>query len=132
MKRRFDTGIVAGPAVLEAEVELLRARAALATLMERRSLRREFLEKGTAADELALRLESTQLRQEVTVAEQSLRLAKARLNLLRKQMETGVATRLELMRAEVRMQETELELRQLLLRLKRLDDARQTPEPERS
>jgi hypothetical protein len=119
--RRTTIGVATRAEQIEAEVRMARARAILATLMDRRSLRREFLEKGTTADELARRHESAQLRQELAVAQEVLELARVRLETVQRQFGAGATSRLEVMRAEVEVQERELELRQLRLRLQRLE-----------
>jgi hypothetical protein len=122
--RRVNIGTVSESSLAEAEVELTRARAELATLLDRRSLRREFLEKGAEAGALARRHEATRLRLDLEVAQAALRQARLRLESVQKQHSIGTASRLELMRAEVEMQERELELKQLLLRRERLGELR--------
>jgi hypothetical protein len=124
VNRRVAIGTVSEAARAESEIELVRSRAALAVLMDRRNLRREFVEKGTAADDLARRFEAAQLRTELEVAEASLRQAKVRLESVIKQNTIGTATRLEVMRAEVELRERELEMEQLLRRRQRLDAVR--------
>ncbi|MEX2284431.1 MAG: hypothetical protein WEE89_18220, partial [Gemmatimonadota bacterium] len=124
VNRRVTIGTVTETERAEAEIELARARAVLAILMERRSLRREFVEKGTAAESLALRFELAQLRTDLEVAQESLRLARVRFEAVTKQSSVGTATRLELMRAEVELRVRELELEQLLRRRQRLDAVR--------
>jgi outer membrane protein TolC len=83
-------------------------------------LRREFIEKGTSAEQLAQRLELAEVQLEMDVTQQSQRLAQARLETIQRQLAAGVATKLDMMRAELDAQERELELRQLALRLRQL------------
>jgi hypothetical protein len=127
MTRRFNAGTETELVRAAAELELVSARAALAILHDRRVLRREYIEKGTAADELARRHEMTQLRQELEIQNEALRLAEARLVTVRDLFKTGTATRLEVMRAEVELQERHLMMKQLQQRRQRLEEVRRDP-----
>lgn len=107
-----------------------RARGVLAVLAERLSLRREFIEKGLTADQLARRLESAQVREDIRVAQQSLALANVRVQTVERQHDVGMASDLDLMRAKADVKERELELRQLAIQLKRLGGVRRDSVPE--
>jgi hypothetical protein len=121
-QRRVSIGTVSQSAQAEAEVELVRARAGLAFLAEQRALRREFVEKGTAAEDLARRLGAAQTKMELEIAQQALTLARIKLDALVKLRDVGTVTRLEVMRAEVELRERELELNQLRQRRQRLEE----------
>jgi hypothetical protein len=124
--RRVRMGTALEVARVEAEVDLARARGTLTVLAERLSLRREFVEKGTAAANLATRLEAAQLREDMRVAQQSLNLARTRAQTVERQRSMGTATELELMRAQIEVKERELELSQLTIQLRRLEVRRDT------
>jgi outer membrane protein TolC len=121
-QRRVSIGTVSESARAEAEVELVRAQASLAFLADRRALRREFVEKGTGADDLARRLSVAQTKMELEIAQQALNLARIKLDALMKLRDVGTVTRLEVMRAEVELRERELELNQLRQRRQRLEE----------
>ena len=125
--RRFNAGTETELARAAAELEMVSARAALAILHDRRVLRREYVEKGTDADELVLRHEMTRLRTELEIQTEALRLAEARLVTVRNLFKTGTSTRLEVMRAEVELQERQLALKQLQQRRQRLEQVRREP-----
>lgn len=109
-ERRARVGAASELTGLDAELELARARAALGVLAERQKLRKEFVERGTPGDELARRLQRQQLRLDAMVADQALGVARARLELVRKQRAAGVASELEQLKAEVELKEREAEL----------------------
>jgi hypothetical protein len=117
-QRRVRVGAETELSGLEAGVDLARARAAMALLAERLNLRREFLEKGTPVDRLLQRFEQAQLRQDATVAQQTLNIAHERLTLIEKQRAAGVTDDLAVLKARVEVKEREIELQQILLRLR--------------
>ena len=119
-ERRVRMGAVSELERAAAQLNVAQANAALAALAERLSLRREFVENATPADELARRLETAQLRQDFRVAEEALKLARARLLNVERQHAVGAATELDLMRAQVELKERELELTQLAMQLRRV------------
>ncbi len=118
--RRVRMGAVSELERGQAQLEVTRANAALATMAERLSLRREFIEKATPAEELARRLETAQLRQDVRVAQQSLDLAKARAANVDRQRAVGAATHLDTLRAQLDVKEREIDLARLVTHLRRL------------
>ena len=120
-QRRVSIGTVSESARAEAEVDLVRARAGLEFLAAHRALRREFVEKGTAAEDLARRLGAAQTKMELEIAQQALTLARIKLDTLVKLRDIGTVTRLEVMRAEVELRERELELNKLQQRRQRLE-----------
>jgi hypothetical protein len=103
----------------EAELDLARARAALAVLAQRLGLRREFVEKGTSAEALMRRLENAQLVEDMRVGLQALDLAKARAQSVERQRAVGIASELEVMRAQVEVKELEVQLQQMNQRRQR-------------
>lgn len=115
---------------LDADVAVARATGALATLAERRKLRREFVERGTPGDQLTRRLHQTQLRHDAFIAQQALGAARQRLELIRAQRAVGAATELDQLRAEVELREREAELAHLARQLRTLELTRATTKPE--
>jgi hypothetical protein len=107
-----------------AELEVARARAALAVLAERLALRKEFVEKATPADQLARRLESARIREDIRVVQMALELAKSRAAHVDRQRAAGAASDLDAMRAQVEVKERELELSHLTVQLRRLSIVR--------
>lgn len=118
--RRARVGAGSDLARFDAELEAARARAALGVLAEQRKLRKEFVEQGTPAEQLARRLQHQQLRLDAMVAGTAVEVARQRLELIRKQRAVGVVGELEQLKAEVELKEREAELASLARRLKQL------------
>jgi hypothetical protein len=124
VEKRREVGLTNRLSQQHAELDLTRARAALAVLAERQMLRREFLDRGTPTDQLLRRLEGIQLREDVRVGLEALKVAKSRTEELKRQRSVGNSSELEVMRAEVEVKELELQLHQLNQRRQRLVSAR--------
>ena len=118
--RRVRAGAVSELARTEAQVEVTRANAELGVLAQPLALRREFIEKGGAAEDLARRLEAAQVKGDIRVVQQSLELVRARAANIERQRAVGAATQLDALRAQVETMERELELSRLVQQLKRL------------
>jgi hypothetical protein len=118
--RRVRVGVVPQVHALEARVEMIRARNDLAVFAEKLALRREFLEKGTPVDQLALRLERAELQRDIELADAQVELARQRVSTLEKGRAAGSIGELEVMRATLELRERELELSRLGLRLRAL------------
>lgn len=118
--RRVRVGAGSDVAVPEAQLGVARARAALGVLAEQRTLRKEFVERGTPADELARRLQRQQLRLDAMVAEKAVSVARERLALITRQRAVGVASELERLKAEVDLREREAELMAIARQLRAL------------
>ena len=121
--RRVRVGAEGELSAAEAELAVARARAALGALAERQTLRREFVERGTAGDQLVRRLRQAELRLDAHVAQQAVRLAQERLALARRQHAIGHLDQIELLRAELALRERELELQLLARELQQLGRA---------
>jgi hypothetical protein len=72
--RRVRFGAASDIAGLEAKVEVSRARARMAVLAQRMTLRKEYLERGTPVEQLSARLADTQLQQDIALAQEELTL----------------------------------------------------------
>jgi hypothetical protein len=116
--RRVHVGVAPEAANLEADLVLARAKRDLAVAAERLALRTEFLEKGTPIDQLSQRLEQTELKQNLIVAQSALNVARQRATLVDRQHAVGMVDDLAALRVQVDVKERELELQQLARRLK--------------
>lgn len=121
--RRARVGAGSDLARLDAELAVTRARAALGVLAEQRTLRKEFLERGTPAERLARRLRQQQLRLDAMVAETAVKVARERLELIRKQRAVGLVGELDQLKAEVELKEREAELASIARQLRALGGA---------
>lgn len=119
-ERQFRVGAVPELAVQDAKLELTRARAALGTLAERRKLRKEFIDQGTAVDQLNRRFQQAQVRFDAMVAQEAVNVLRQRLEALRKQHAIGAASELDVLRAEIDLKEREAELQLLARQLREL------------
>lgn len=126
IERRVRVGAVGELGVLDARLEVARARAALGTLAERRKLRGEFIAQNTPVDQLMRRFQQARLRHEAFVAQEAVKVATQRLEAIRKQHTVGAASELDLLRAEVELKERQAEL-QLLARQLRGTESKGTP-----
>ena len=115
-ERRARVGAASELASVEASVDVTRARSVMAVLAQRIELRKEFVERGTPIEQLTSRLADAQLQQDVSVAQQELKLARERAARLERQREAGVVGESELIQAKLKVQERELELQQLMVR----------------
>src|SRR5262245_34811766 len=120
MDSRFRTGMATEVARAEAQFEVERARRSLALLAERMNLRREFVERGTSAEQLTTRLGVTEVRLDALLAQQALELARLRLKWTELQRTTGAAAEVDVLRAQVEVKELEAQLQRLAAQLQRL------------
>lgn len=116
--RQVRVGTVSALLSLDAGLEVVRARAALGTLVERRTLRQEFIERSTPVDELMRRFEQVRLRHDAMVAQEAVKASTQRLDAVRKQHAIGAAAELEVLRAEIQLKERQIELMLLMRQLK--------------
>lgn len=108
--RQLRVGVATQLTGLEAEVDLARARAAMALDAQRLALRQEHVDKGTPAEQLALRLDAAQRQQDLETTGRVVELMRARVDALRRQQAAGTASDIDLMRAELDLKERMLEL----------------------
>jgi outer membrane protein TolC len=126
---RVRAGVVSEIARSESQLAVERARAALAVLADRWTLRREFVEKNTPADQLMNRFEAASIRQDIRVARAALDLAQMRLKKLEDMRTAGVVAEVEVLRARVEVKERELQLQRAAMQLRRLDRASPDTKP---
>jgi hypothetical protein len=119
-ERQSRVGTVGELAVLEAGLKVIKERAALGTLAERQKLRKEFIDQGTAGDQLNRRYQQAQVRLDAYVAQETVNVLRRRLDAVRKQHAAGTATELDLLRAEYELKEKEYEFQMLARQLREL------------
>ena len=119
-ERQSRVGTVSELALLDAGVNVIRERAALGTLAERRKLRKEFLEQGTPVEQLNRRFRQVQVRHDASVAQETINVLRRRLEAVRKQHAVGTASELELLRAEYELKEKEYEFQMLARQLREI------------
>jgi hypothetical protein len=116
--RRLRVGAGTELARLDAELDVMRARAGLGVAAERQKLRKEFVAHATPAEQLASRLQHQQLRFDAMVAEAALKVARQRVELMTRQRSAGVVGEVEELKARLELRERELELASIARRLK--------------
>jgi hypothetical protein len=121
MESRVRVGLTTEVARAEAEFEIERSRYTLALLAERLNLRREFVQRGTSAEQLMTRLQAAQTRLDASLTQKAMELARLRLKTLENQQAVGAAAELDVMRARLELKERELELSRLTMQLQRLN-----------
>jgi hypothetical protein len=123
-RARVAVGTATNTAQLAAEAEVVLAREQMQLLHSRLQLRERFL-RGEVE---ALALATLQREAELTLAHQraarEISLARARLDLLRRQVAVGVAEQIEVKRAEIAVLEREMELHKIRAELAALRRAR--------
>ena len=119
-ERQLRVGTVSEFELLDAGLKVIKERYALGTLAERRKLRKEFIDEGTAGDQLNRRFQQVQVRFDAYVAQETVNVLRRRLEAVRKQHAVGTATELDLLRAEYELKEKEYELQMLARQLKEL------------
>ncbi len=109
-RKRLEIGLGPRAALLGADAQVAEARARMQQLRSSLELRQRLLRGEIKAEEVATvtrRLELTLRRERV---EREMGIARARVGELRRQVEVGLTTQLELKRAEVELLEREIEL----------------------
>ena len=119
-ERQSRVGTVSEFALLEAGLKVIRERATLGMLAERRKLRKEFVDQGTALDQLNRRFQQAQVRFDAHVAQETVNVMRRRLEAVQKQHAVGSASELEVLRAQYELKEKEFELQVLARQLREL------------
>lgn len=118
--RQFRAGVVSERNVLEASLDVTRARSALGVLMEKQKLRQEFVARGTPVEQLNRNYREAQLRFDVMAGLEAVNLLKHRYDALKKQQASGAASELDVLRAQVEMLEREAEVQLLARQLREI------------
>jgi len=119
-KRRFDVGVATRVALLQAETELVQARARLMELQETLALRRRAVGGEVKKEDLAPALRRLELSSQQQSLERQLALAQARIEEIRRQSAVGLASELDLKRAEIELLERKVEMQRLQQELEKL------------
>lgn len=125
--RRTRIGASPESARLEAAVGVARAEAAFNVLAQKLALRKEYLEKGTPVDQLLRRLDEAQVQQDMIVVRSRMGLAQDRLKQVERQRAVGVATEVDLLRAQLEVKEAEADMRALAQRAQTIRPAGTAP-----
>jgi len=122
-ERRVRLGLEPELAVLQARLDLVRARNEFALLQVRQELRDRFLDREITAEALGPELRRQELRLEIEAAGVAYELARRRQELIGQQVRTGLATERERLQAELEVVERQSDLERLQLELGRIGGA---------
>ena len=112
-KQRVSVGVAPMTAQLQADAELAAARARLQELRIAIEMRGRSVTGDVKVEELAAEQRRRQLMLQQEVVQQQLQIARARIEELRRLVEIGTASQLDLKRLEVEMLEREVELQKI-------------------
>jgi replicative DNA helicase len=107
----FDVGTGTPAALLQAQTELSQTRAQMEQLRSAADLRQRLLKGEIKAEELSSAFRRMELRVQGERLDRELTIARRRVDEVRRLMEVGQATPLEVKRAEVELLEREIELK---------------------
>jgi hypothetical protein len=124
--RRFQVGTVSQFELLAAQAEAERARTTLELLASRVALREQFIREGLVPAEVERRAQLVEVQSRLKEAQLMLGLAEQRLATVARSEAVGVASRPELLRAELEKVEWELQVQRLMRELQELE---QFPRP---
>jgi outer membrane protein TolC len=122
--KRVKTGLVPAAAQMQAEVEVLRARAALQLVQARLEQRQRWMSGLISADGLIRTMRQTESTVQRERVQRELEIARARVEDVRRLVTLGLATPIDLKRAELEVLEREAELQRLRQEIEMLGDAR--------
>jgi hypothetical protein len=123
-KERIRIGVAPRAAQLQAEAELAQARTRTQLLRATLELRQRSLKGEIGADGLAAAARRMELTLQLERAQREREIARARIEEARRLVETGLATQLELKRAEVDLLERDVEIQRLRRELETLPAVR--------
>lgn len=119
-EQRVRTGVEATTAQLSAEAEVLAARGEMELLAGKLRLREEFLAGRSQREAVEREAGVLELQQRLENHKRSVSVALRRLEVVRRQVETGVASRRDSLRAELEVAELRAEIELLEFQLARL------------
>lgn len=120
IERRHRLGIVQRMPLLEAQSDAVQAHSELELLAGKLEVRRQFLQRELQPGDVPRRVRRLELQQALQVTQQRYALAGERLGRLRELRELGVVGPAEVLRAELSLSETELELQRIRQQMDRL------------
>lgn len=124
VRERVSVGTASDTARFQVEADLAAAQERMQVLSAMVSLRQRFLRGELQAEDLAAAQRRTELQLAQQRAAREIRLARERLDQLRKRVEVGLAGQLEVKRAEIAILELELELRRIRTEIEALGRSR--------
>jgi hypothetical protein len=110
---RFKVGVAPRTAQLQAEAELAQARAQLQQLKSTLDLRQQYVKGEVKADALAAAARQTELKLQLARAQLEMNVTRARVDEIRRQVEVGQASELDLKRSEVELLERQLAMKRI-------------------
>lgn len=119
-QQRFNVGVSPRAAVLQAEADVAQARAQLQLIQAKIDIRQKTLRGEIKPEDAPAAARRMELTLQAGRAQRELELGRARVEELRRLVEVGTASQLDLKKAEVEMLEHELELRQITQELQSL------------
>ena len=112
-KARFHAGLVPPAALLQADSHLALAKHHMQELRLRLELRQKYLQDQMNVEELTASMRRAQLSLDAELTKEQLEAAKRRLGDVRRQVEIGIATPLDLKRGEIEILELEVKLKNI-------------------
>jgi outer membrane protein TolC len=122
LQDRVRVGAIRKEALAGVRMDLEEARAELERLAARRQIREEFLRERLPVEEVARRVERTELAVQSRVLEQRRALVEVRLAEIQKRVDTGTAHEVELLRARLEEAELRVEMEALRAHLRALEE----------
>jgi len=112
-RRQVEIGVAKPAAQMEAAATLARLRGEMQLLHKKVQLRERFVRSDIEPEALAAELRRTELMLGIERAQREMALSRERMELLRRQVEVGLAGQLEVKRAELAVLEAEVELQRM-------------------
>ena len=112
-KERFEVGIESQAGMMRADTERVMARHQLQELRLRLELRNKYLTDQLTAEQLTVAARQAELALQADLVRQQLAAAQARMQSLKRMVEIGTTSQLDLKRAEVELLELELKLKRI-------------------
>lgn len=112
-KARFHAGLVPPAALLQADSHLALAKHHMQELRLRLEVRQKFLQDQMNVEELTASMRRAQLSLDAELTKEQLEAAKRRFADVRRQVEVGVGTQLDLKRIEIEILELEVKLKNI-------------------
>ena len=112
-RARFQAGLVPPASLVQADSHLALAKHHMQELRVRLELRQKYLQEQLSAEQLAASVRRVQLTLDAELTQHQLEAAKRRLGEIRRGMEIGTATPLDVKRAEIETLELEVKLKNI-------------------
>ena len=112
-KERFDVGLVTHTSLLQEETDVALARNRLQHVRIRLEMREKYLQDQLTAEQLQQQVRRAEVTLDAELTRQQLAAAKVRVDALKRMVEVGVISQLELKRGEVELLELEVKLKRI-------------------